>query len=337
MALFAIPPIAPLRATEAPAEAQALAQGAGDPAEVLAQPSGTYLFAQKGDEDLYLDVYDPAEGSQTTLDGKAKPTILYIFGGGFMEGSRDTKEARKWFAALNAAGYRVVAIDYRLGMKGKSFTRNPLKNFRITKEAVDIALEDLFSATAFIIDNAAELGIDPDAIVLSGSSAGAITALQGEWEACNRSVRAAAQLPEGYHYAGVISFAGAILTGDGSIRYAVEPAPTMLLHGTADKLVVYNQIKVLKIHFSGSDALSRIMKKNGYNYNILRYSDRGHEVAVAMMNALPEELRFLETNIIRGEKRIVDLTLDDPDLISFDKSWTPSKIYKEGVQISSEP
>ncbi|MBQ7194092.1 MAG: alpha/beta hydrolase [Bacteroidales bacterium] len=319
-----------------PAAAAAAQKNANQGEKKLAQPSGTYLFAQKGGEDLFLDIYDPAEGSETTLDGKQKPTVLYVFGGGFKEGKRDSKAAREWFAALNAEGYKVVSIDYRLGMKGKSFSRNPLKNFKITKEAVDIAVEDLFSATAFIIDNSEELGIDPNAIVLSGSSAGAITVLQGEWEACNRSVRAEASLPQGYHYAGVISFAGAILTGDGSIRYAVEPAPTMLLHGTADKLVVYNQIKVLKIHFSGSDALARIMKKNSYNYNILRYADRGHEVATAMMNALPEELRFLETNVIRGEKRIVDLTLDDPDLISFDKSWTPSTIYKKGAPTAGD-
>lgn len=43
-------------------------------------PDGTYMFAQRDTCDLYLDVYDPAPGSVTTLDGKTKPTVLFMFG-----------------------------------------------------------------------------------------------------------------------------------------------------------------------------------------------------------------------------------------------------------------
>ena len=57
------------------------------PASAAAEPispDGTYMFAQRDTCDLYLDVYDPAPESVTTLDGKTKPTVLFMFGGGFI-------------------------------------------------------------------------------------------------------------------------------------------------------------------------------------------------------------------------------------------------------------
>lgn len=65
-----------------------------------------------------MDIYSPAEGSVTEIDGRRKPTILYIFGGGFMEGNRRDGTAMEWFEDMTGDGYGVVAIDYRLGLKG---------------------------------------------------------------------------------------------------------------------------------------------------------------------------------------------------------------------------
>ena len=52
-------------------------------------PDGTYMFEKREDGELFLDVYNPAEGSNTSIGGKAKPTILFMFGGGFIKGQRD--------------------------------------------------------------------------------------------------------------------------------------------------------------------------------------------------------------------------------------------------------
>ena len=46
-------------------------------------PTGTYKFAVKDGQDLCLDHYAPAAGSETAIDGHAKPTVLFAFGGGF--------------------------------------------------------------------------------------------------------------------------------------------------------------------------------------------------------------------------------------------------------------
>lgn len=52
---------------------------------------------------------------------------------------------------------------------------------------ISMAVEDLYDATAFIVDKADEWGIDSSQIVACGSSAGAITVLHGEYALCNAS------------------------------------------------------------------------------------------------------------------------------------------------------
>ena len=59
--------------------------------QVFAQeltPYKTLKYARKDTTALYMDIYRPAEGSVTEIDGHRKPTILYVFGGGFMKGNR---------------------------------------------------------------------------------------------------------------------------------------------------------------------------------------------------------------------------------------------------------
>ena len=84
----------------------------------LISPDGTYMFEKRDDVELFLDVYEPSEGSETSIEGKAKPTILFMFGGGFIQGQRDDSSYHKWFKMLTDNGFKVISIDYRLGLKG---------------------------------------------------------------------------------------------------------------------------------------------------------------------------------------------------------------------------
>jgi len=291
----------------------AVAQGPAipEPKENFLSPTGTFLFASKDGQDLYMDVYEPAEGSVTELKGRQKPSVIYIFGGGFKEGSRNEKTAVSWYRSLTEQGYRVIAIDYRLGLKDA--TKVGPGQIELLDQAIHMAVDDLFSATLYIIENSSELGIDPANLVISGASAGAITALQAEYDICN-SRESAKVLPQGFNYAGVISFSGAILSRDGAIKYAKEPAPTLMFHGTADKLVTYNQIAVLRTRFAGTNNIVPAFEKGGYSYNVYRYKDRQHEIAISYLWTHEEVFRFLETNVIEGTKRIVDALIDDPSL-----------------------
>lgn len=285
----------------------ASAQGDG----AFLTPDGTYMYVQRDTCDLYLDIYSPAPGSETSIDGVRKPTILFMFGGGFITGTRDDESYNKWFRMLTDNGYGVVSIDYRLGLKGSK--KVGIAQVNVLDNAIHMAVEDLFSATSFIIDNASELGIDPSNIVVSGSSAGAISVMQAEYEISNRTAWADV-LPEGYNYAGVMSFSGAILSREGKIDFKEHPCPVMMLHGTIDQLVPYKQIAFFNLGFFGAGKIVERLAKFGCNYNMFHFVDYGHEVAGSMDTTFDLQTKFLENNVMQGKKRIIEAWISDPDV-----------------------
>lgn len=274
-------------------------------------PDGTYLFVQRDTCDLFMDVYNPASGSNTTAFGLEKPTVIFMFGGGFIGGARDDADYHKWFRQMTENGYRVISIDYRLGLKGSN--KVGVAQVNVLDKAIHMAVEDLFSATNFILDNADQFGVRPDNIVISGSSAGAITVMQAEYEIANNTAWASV-LPAGFNYAGVMSFSGAILSREGKVDFKNEPCPTFMLHGTSDKLVPYNQIKLFNLGFFGGGKLVDRFKKYGLNYNMFHFVDYGHEIAGSMGTTLDLQIKFLETNVMQKKMRIVEAWIDDPDV-----------------------
>ena len=275
------------------------------------KPDGTYLFVQRDTCDLFMDVYNPASGSNTTAFGLEKPTVIFMFGGGFIGGTRDDADYHKWFRQMTENGYRVISIDYRLGLKGSN--KVGVAQVNVLDKAIHMAVEDLFSATNFILDNADQFGVRPDNIVISGSSAGAITVMQAEYEIANNTAWASV-LPAGFNYAGVMSFSGAILSREGKVDFKTDPCPTLMLHGTSDKLVPYNQIKLFNLGFFGGGKLVDRFKKYGLNYNMFHFVDYGHEIAGSMGTTLDLQIKFLETNVMQKKMRIVEAWIDDPDV-----------------------
>ena len=287
-------------------------------------PDGTYLFAIKDSCELFLDIYNPARGSETVIDGKEKPLIVFVFGGGFIGGRRDDPEYLPWFRMMTEDGYKIISIDYRLGLKGSKNVG--LAQVNDLDNAIHLAVEDLFSATGYILDNADMLGVSRDNILICGSSAGAITVLQADYELANRNAYTDI-LPEGFRYAGVMAFSGGILSRNGSLKYQDSPAPTLLVHGTADKLVNYKQIRFFNIGFFGSDKIAARWKRLGIPYNIVRFTDHGHEVAgfLDITTALQKE--FIETNVLKRSNVTTDQTISDPSLKKGSGSQTRKELY----------
>ena len=176
----------------------------------------TYRFAQRDTCELYLDVFRPTEGSQTQLDSLQKPTILFVFGGGFIQGERSGEWNRQWYKRLNDNGYAVVSVDYRLGMKGYKVKKGlagamkAVDRFLLSQE---VGVEDVYEAVAFLSANRESIGIDTDNIGLAGSSAGAIISLAAEYGIVNGKAKG---LPEGFNFKGVMSFAGAVISTTGA-------------------------------------------------------------------------------------------------------------------------
>ncbi len=281
----------------------------------FAQEKTTYLVAHRDTCDLYMDVYEPVAIPGDTLD---RPTILFVFGGGFIMGQRDDPWVMPWFKLLNENGYRVVSVDYRLGLKGVRMRFDLfhlIQSANYTKKAVDMGVEDVFASVRYLADHAEELGVNLDNIVISGSSAGAMISLSCELEACNRTSRAIEYLPEGFHFAGVMSFAGAIMSDSGRPAYQRTPCPQLLIHGTKDGAVAYDKMGFGRWGMFGSSYLVKeVLQPAGYTYQIYRYVDHSHDMAANMLANWPEEKRFLEVSVIGRKPLVIDCTVDDPTM-----------------------
>ena len=108
------------------------------------------------DENLF-DIYLPASNAPT-------PLLLYIHGGGFTGGSRDTSSHGDRVLSYLAQGVAYASIDYRL-------LRSP------DPDGVIKSLTDSTRALQFIRYHREQLNIDPNNIILMGGSAGAGTSL----------------------------------------------------------------------------------------------------------------------------------------------------------------
>lgn len=221
----------------------------------------TYTFAQRDSSALYLDVYSTSD--------EVQPCLIYVFGGAFLTGSRDEPSAIEAYEYFARRGWKVVAIDYRLGLsplREQPEVERGLLEFRsMLIGAIDVATEDLLDATLYLLENAEVLAIDPTKIVTLGSSAGAIAACQAEWAICNNQVVASA-LPKEFNYAGVISMAGAICSSDRKLKWERRPCPMLLFHGDADSNVPYGKQSLFGVSLFGSEVIAESLQKIGAPY-----------------------------------------------------------------------
>jgi len=270
----------------------------------------TFTYAYKDGKSLDMDVYFPAFDNQTQ-----RPLILYMHGGGFSGGSRNEPEIQAFCKRLARYGYVVSSISYRLTREGQE------TGFGCDCPAVDKqntfneAVEDLQDATFFMIQQRNKMGIDPQKIIVSGSSAGAETALNTAYKPpyCY-------DLDSGpVSYAGVISMAGAI--PDTSRIYKESAVPSLLFHGTCDNMVPYataphryckkGEPGYFILH--GSYTIAEKLKKIGTPYWLYTYCNASHEIANQPMLAnFNEIIDFCYSYIVnKGKEQKSTITKTD--------------------------
>jgi len=108
-------------------------------------------------EENLFDIYLPESDEPT-------PLLIYIHGGGFTGGSRDTSGSEEQVLSYLAEGVAYASIDYRL-------LKSP------DPDGVIKPLQDSTRCLQFIRYHAQQLNIDPTNVILMGGSAGAGTAL----------------------------------------------------------------------------------------------------------------------------------------------------------------
>jgi acetyl esterase len=95
-----------------------------------------------------------------------RPLLVYFHGGGWVIGDLDTQDSATRFLATNA-GIPVLSVDYRLA----------------PEHPFPAPVDDADAAFRWAVDNAGELGDDPDRIAVGGDSAGgnlaAVVSLMG--------------------------------------------------------------------------------------------------------------------------------------------------------------
>lgn len=114
-----------------------------------------------------LDVAYGDRGADTTMDiftptsaSGPLPTVVWIHGGAWISGEKENVDP--YLRILAGEGYTTIALNYTIGPEG----------------VYPLAVHQLNDALAYIDEHAAELGVDPDQIVLAGDSAGGQLASQ---------------------------------------------------------------------------------------------------------------------------------------------------------------
>lgn len=295
----------------------------------LAQTKKTFAFAERDTCTLHMDVYHPVQQRED------KTCIVFVFGGGFKMGERSAPYNLDFFKLLTEKGFVVITIDYRLALKDanrvNAFHKNPLV------KAINMAVEDLFSAVSYTLAHADELQINPENIVLCGTSAGAITVLQADYELANRR-KDYVNVPEGFRFGGVISFAGAIFSHHGKLKYKLQPpAPTFLLHGKEDFIVTYKKLVFFNLGFFGTDALVKRFEKLNYPYFAIRYCNLGHEVASMMKYNVNEITWFVDNYVIAKKQLKVDQYYLNPEMKRHPNyPLRPRDLYNKGRELKKE-
>jgi acetyl esterase/lipase len=159
---------------------------------------------------LKMDVYSPP----TTDRARNRPAVIWGFGGAWIAGNRAQLRSYAQDSALR--GYVGITIDYRTRP-----TPGPVLDM-----AGD-AYDDTLAAVAFVKAHATEWGINPNAIVVGGYSAGGINAANVAYWPGERG-------PATSPVAGAVAIAGFTFG-----KPAAGEPPILMFHGDKDTIVPY--------------------------------------------------------------------------------------------------
>jgi len=161
---YAAPPVGPLRwQPPRPVAPWPGMRDGSKPGPQCSQESERGRGGRTASEDcLTLNVWTPAAGADK------RPVMVWIHGGGFVNGSGDLYNAR-WLAARGQI--IVVTINYRLGALG--FLAHP--SLGPPGELGNYGLADQQAALRWVRDNIANFGGDPTKVTVAGESAGAMS------------------------------------------------------------------------------------------------------------------------------------------------------------------
>jgi para-nitrobenzyl esterase len=176
---FAAPPLGNLRlrAPQAPASRSSVLSAAGFAPSCPQADTASFFGAApaaQNEDCLTLNVWAPRAPATTP-----RPVMIWIHGGGHIQGGAAQISASdqaiydgSQFARL---GVVLVSINYRLGALGYAAFRELIGEFPDQPGAGNYGLLDQIAALAWVRDNIAAFGGDPNNVTIFGESAGGVS------------------------------------------------------------------------------------------------------------------------------------------------------------------
>jgi acetyl esterase len=248
-------------------------------------------YGRVGDVSLRMDAHSP-NGSGPF------PAVVIVHGGGWVAGDRKST-VQPLFRPIEQAGLAWFSISYRLA-----------GNMGVFGAAVD----DVVQAVKYVRSHAAEYDVDPDRIALIGESAGAqlasMAALSPELNGAVRGVvalyspsdlvelaKTSKQIPESVRRSVERTpWADMLLAGLKRLSpvYNVrsDMPPFLLIHGTADTLVPFEQSQQMcdRMHAVGAKCELYAVKGGGHGI-------RWWESVPGLTKYKPEMIRWLREQL----------------------------------------
>jgi alpha-L-fucosidase 2 len=234
--------------------------------------------------EIHRDIeYSRAEGMSLRLDASipegsgAFPAAIIVHGGGWVRGDKKI-DVTPLFKPLSDAGIAWFSINYRLAADPLHF---------------GVAINDVEAAIRFVKDNAREYRIDPDRIALIGESAGgqlagmaalnnapgtsvkAVVALYAPTDLVSL-VKTSELIPssiretlQGTPFEGLLLARLAQLSPISKIR--PDMPPFLLIHGTADVLVPFEQSRAMCSKMESAGAACELFPVPGAGHGMRRW------------------------------------------------------------------
>lgn len=244
---------------------------------------------ESGDIPLLLDIY-----KSSNLCNANRPVVLYIHGGSFLVGSKNSQEVPIIAAGLNARNIDVVSINYRLigdePVLSAAF-QTAATDFPVTEDLAELrngifaAKEDAVDALNWMEANGDTHCLDMSRLAIGGLSAGAVTALRVAYGLNDTGITR----PEP---AAVVNIFGTLIRME---DLEFREAPFITFHGQQDEMV----------DFENSEALAARADEIGVPYSYYLVADGGHDATIMLreyegVQLLDKMYDFVEAHIVGG-------------------------------------
>ena len=264
-----------------------------------AQKMSTVSYFQNDTLKLDLNLFLPEKKSNRKLS-----LVLFAHGGGFAGGQ--SKDGNIFCEYLAKNGYAAATINYTVYMKNKKFSCDGILTEKV--KAFQFGANDMWLATSYFVENAKNYNIDVSKIFISGSSAGAETALHAAFWDRDLMKIYSLKLPENFKYAGIISGAGAMM--DLNLITPSNVIPAFFFHGSGDVTVPYG---TASHHYCKTNASGWLMLFGSYSiYNKLvdmnqsaslyTFCGGGHEYAGTLFEKEPQYILAFLNDVLEGKK-----------------------------------